>query len=677
MSKPIEDYALIGDCHTAALVARDGSIDWLCEPRFDSAACFAALLGTDEHGRWRVAPDEGAVLAPAGRRVAGQAQERHQAAPIRIVRRYLDDTLILETVFETLTGTVAVVDFMPPRTDESVSHVVRIVEGRSGRVAMKSELAIRYDYGLTTPWVTRLPDDRGVRAVAGPDQITFRASVPVEGENMQSIARFVVDKGTRATFVLAYNPSHRPEPARLDARRALQRTVAYWHGWSARSHDLGPHAKLVKRSLMVLKAMTYAPTGGIVAAPTTSLPEAIGGVRNWDYRYCWLRDSTLTLFALMESGYLEEADAWRLWLARAAAGDERKLRIMYGIAGERRLEEWTVDELPGYEGSKPVRIGNEASNQLQLDVYGQLLATSYHAHCEGLVEGIDQAWARQQKALEHLEAIWRQPDQSIWETRDGPQQFTFSKVMVWLAFDSAVRQAERFDLPGPLEHLRQVRDTIHAEVCAKAFDEKRNAFVQIYGSPWLDSSLLLMPRVGFLPIDDPRIAGTVAAIERELMVDGLLLRYSTHESKDGLPPGEGAFLACSFWLVDVMQMQGRTREAHVLFDRLIGLVNDVGLLAEEYDTRRRRLVGNFPQAFSHVSLVNSALGLHREGQLLKHAGRARNAQAGRARKGAATPSRTARLRKLPKDSSPAIAHVEAADRVAAAPVARARKARAR
>ena len=593
MSLPIEDYALIGDCQTSALVARNGSIDWFCVPRFDSAACFAALLGDDGNGRWRIAPQ----------RIDGEAE-------VVATRSYFDHTLILETTFETPTGSAKVIDFMPPR-DDGVSMIVRIVEGLSGTVAMRSETRVRFNYGSTTPWVTKLPDDtHGIRAIAGPSMITLRAPFPLEGEGLQTVGNFDVAAGRRVAFVLTHIASHLPLPAPIDAEAALKDTVDYWEHWGERKVDAGPYTGIVRRSLMVLKALTFGPTGGIVAAPTTSLPEMIGGVRNWDYRYCWLRDATLTLFALMNAGYFEEARAWRMWLERAVAGDASQLRIMYGLAGEQRLEEWTIDCLGGYEGSLPVRIGNAASNQLQLDVYGQVTAALHYARLGGLDED-DAIWPFQVKMLEYLETIWQRPDQSIWESRDGPQQFTFSKVMVWTAFDRAIKSVEKFGLDGPVERWRALRDTVHAEVCDQAFDAGRNAFVQSYGAGVLDASLLLMPLIGFLPHDDPRIVGTVAAIERDLVVDGLVLRYRTDESTDGLPPGEGVFLACSFWLVDNLRLQGRVDEATALFERLLAIANDVGLLAEEYDPVAKRQLGNFPQAFSHVSLINSALGLSR------------------------------------------------------------------
>ncbi len=558
-------------------------------PRFDSAACFAALLGDENHGRWRIAARDADAV---------------------VTREYRDHTLILETTFETAEGRAKVVDFMPPR-DDGVSHIVRIVVGLSGRVAMRTETSVRFNYGSTTPWVTRLPDDtHGIRAIAGPSMIVLRAPFELVGEAMQTVGDFVVAAGERVAFVLTHVASHLPLPAPFDGEQALKDTVAYWTKWGERPVEAGRYTDIVRRSLMVLKALTFGATGGIVAAPTTSLPELIGGVRNWDYRYCWLRDATLTLFALMNAGYYEEARSWRMWLERAVAGDASQLRIMYGLAGEQRLEEWEIDCLPGYEGSKPVRIGNAASNQLQLDVYGQVTAALHYARLGG-IDDDDTIWPFQLKLLAHLESIWHLPDQSIWESRDGPQQFTFSKIMVWAALDRAIKSVEKFGLAGPVDRWRALRDKVHDEVCKKAFDVKKNAFVQTYGSDALDASLLLIPMIGFLPHDDPRVIGTVAAIERDLVVDGLVLRYRTVEGTDGLPPGEGVFLACSFWLVDNLRLQGRDDEARALFERLLAIANDVGLLAEEYDPVAKRQLGNFPQAFSHVSLINSALGLSR------------------------------------------------------------------
>ena len=603
MPSPIEDYALIGDCQTAALVSRDGSVDWLCWPRFDSDACFAALLGADDNGRWRIAP----------RRAFGDARTD---VFLRVQRAYRDCTLVLETLFETDSGSVAIIDFMPPRPD-GASHLVRIVAGRAGRVAMRMEMALRFDYGATIPWVTQLPDGSGVRAIAGPNMAVLRAGVPMRGEGMQTVADFEIDAGATVAFVLTYVASHLDIPDAIDAHAALAGTEKFWRDWCARCTGTGEFTDVVRRSLMTLKALTYAPTGGIVAAATTSLPEKIGGVRNWDYRYCWLRDATLTLFALMNAGYYDEALAWRMWLERAVAGSPENIRIMYGVAGERRLAEWEIDWLPGYENSRPVRVGNAASQQVQLDVYGQLMGAIHYSRIGGLADD-DDIWSFQKKLLAHLEMIWEAPDYSIWEVRGDPQHFTFSKLMVWTAFDRAVKSVEQFGLDGPLAHWRALRDRIHAQICAKAYDAERNAFVQSYGAKALDASLLLMALTGFLPPSDPRVIGTVAAIETGLVVDGFVLRYRSEEADDGLPSGEGVFLACSFWLVDNLRLQGRRDEAEALFKRLLALANDVGLLSEEYDPIARRMLGNFPQAFSHVSLINSALGLARDADLRKH-----------------------------------------------------------
>ncbi len=591
MSTPIEDYAIIGDCHTAALVAKDGSIDWWCVPRFDSPACFAALLGDAENGRWRIAPSR-------------------NEGPATVERSYFDHTLILQTTFRTANGAVTVHDYMP-RRDESAAHIVRVVEGVEGTVAMRNEVAFRFNYGSTTPWVTQLDEGRGVRAIGGPDMCILRAPMRLRGEGMHTVSDFTVAAGERLVFTLSHSPSHLPPPEPIEHDAAYARNRAFWEDWADAKPDAGPYSDLVCRSLMVLKALTYAPTGGIVAAATTSLPESIGGVRNWDYRFCWLRDSTLTLRALMNAGYYDEAAAWGDWLERAIAGDVSQLRIMYGLAGERRLEEWEVDWLAGYEHSKPVRVGNAASNQLQLDVYGQVLGSIHYAREAGIRTDDDSMWPFQRKLLEHLETIWMQPDFSIWESRDGPKQFTFSKMMVWVAFDRAVCAVEEFGNDGPVERWRALRQLVHDQICEKAYDRKRNTFVQSYGSKALDASLLLIPMMGFLPPDDPRVIGTVAAIEKELLVDGFVLRYRTDGDGDGLPPGEGVFLACSFWLVESYRVQGRLDEARALFERLVALANDVGLLAEEYDPVAKRQVGNFPQAFSHVALINAALGLER------------------------------------------------------------------
>ena len=585
----IENYALIGDCTTAALVGRNGSLDWLCWPRFDSSACFAALLGTSEHGRWRIAP-----VDPAA----------------RVRRAYRGGTMVLETVFETAEGSVALIDFMPIGAVNS--SVIRLVEGRRGKVAMRLHLTLRFDYGATVPWVTQLEDKSGLTATAGPSRVVFRAPLPLQGENLATVAEFNVVRGECVPFVLTHVPSHLRVPCALDWRAALQQTEAFWRDWSARCTYSGPWRDAVQRSLLTLKAMTYAPTGGIVAAPTTSLPEQLGGQRNWDYRYCWLRDSTFTLLALMSAGYREEAQAWRDWLQRSVAGSPDQIQIVYGLSGERHLSEWQVAWLPGYQGAAPVRIGNAASNQLQLDVFGELIDAIHQARNHSLAPAAS-AWAQQQTLIEHLDDIWELPDYGIWEVRGGRRQFTYSKVMAWVALDRSIRDAERFKLEAPLDRWREIRNRMHATICQRAFDKKRNTFTQSFGSREVDASLLLMPVVGFLPPDDPRICGTVAAIERELTVDGLVRRYRTSTEIDGLPPGEGAFLPCSFWLADNYMLQNRDAEARALFERLLLLRNDVGLLAEEYDPHAHRQVGNFPQAFSHVALIGTALNLHAVG----------------------------------------------------------------
>ena len=586
MPSRIEDYALLGDCETVALVGRDGSIDWLCWPRFDSAACFAALLGGPEHGRWLLAPVD---------------------QPLRITRRYRGDTLILETDIETPGGAVTLIEFMPPRTGNS--DLVRMIVGRHGQVRMRTELVIRFDYGTSVPWVSRL-DDGALRAIAGPDMLVLRASVPVHGEDLKTVGEFSVGAGETVTFDLTHSPSHLPPPGAIDPVMALSGTETFWQAWSDQIAAAGPWTDAVKRSLIVLKALTYRPTGGIVAAPTTSLPEQLGGVRNWDYRFCWLRDSTLTLLALMEAGHEGEAKAWHDWLLRAVAGSPSQAQIMYGLAGERRLPEWEIPWLPGYEGAKPVRIGNGAAGQMQLDIYGEVMDVLFQARRRGLTYS-EVEWKLQKALVCHLETAWLQPDEGIWEVRGGRQHFTHSKVMCWVAFDRAVRSLEQFGCDGPLDRWRRLRQEIHDDICQKAFDADLNSFVQSYGSKQLDASLLLLPLVGFLPPGDPRMVGTVSAIENRLMRDGFVLRYDTAETRDGLPPGEGAFLACSFWLADNFILQGRQEEGRALFERLLRLCNDVGLLAEEYDPQAGRMVGNFPQAFSHVALVNTALNLSR------------------------------------------------------------------
>jgi GH15 family glucan-1,4-alpha-glucosidase len=590
MTQRIEDYALIGDCQAAALVGRNGSIDWLCWPRFDSPACFAALLGGPEHGYWRIAPASG----------------------YRVERRYRADTLVLETDFESAGGAVRVIDFMP--TGERDSDVVRIVQGLRGRVPLRMELALRFDYGASVPWVSRLEDGR-LRAIAGPDMAVLDSEVPTHGEGWSTVCEFELAEGERRRFVLQHAPSHLAPPPRLDADAALAETERFWRGWAGRCSASGPWSDAIRRSLITLKALTYAPTGGIVAAPTTSLPERLGGVRNWDYRYCWLRDATLTLLALMDTGFFQEAEEWRAWLVRAVAGRPEEMRIMYGIGGERRLPEIELPWLPGYEGAAPVRIGNAAAAQLQLDVYGELMDALYQGRRRSL-ELYEPAWAVQRALLEHLATVWDQPDEGIWEVRGPRRHFTYSKMMCWVAFDRAVRSIERFGYEGPLEEWKRLRARIHDDVCRRGFDAGKGAFVQSYGATELDASLLLMPITGFLPARDPRVLGTVRAIERELTEDGFVLRYRTESAADGLPPGEGCFLACSFWLADNYMMQGRLHDARRLFERLLGLRNDLGLLAEQYDPRARRQLGNFPQAFSHVALVNTAFNL---GERLKPA----------------------------------------------------------
>ena len=585
MPLPIEDYAIIGDCETAALVGRDGSIDWLCWPRFDSDACFAALLGTPEHGRWLIAPQDGTI---------------------RITRRYRPNTLILETRFESAEGTATLVDFMPGH--QAGSSIVRLIVGERGRVAMRTELVIRFGYGATVPWMMRL-DDGTRRAVAGPDMMLLRTAVPLRGEDLKTVGEFTVNAGETVPFTLAYAPSHLPPPAAENPLDQLRATEQFWLDWSAKSKVSGPWADTVNRSLITLKALTYARTGGIVAAPTTSLPEHIGGPRNWDYRFCWLRDATLTLLALMNAGYLEEAKAWREWLLRAAAGTPDQLQIMYGIAGERRLTEWEVPWLPGYHKSSPVRVGNAAHSQLQLDVYGELMDALHHARLGGLAPS-ESGWSLQRAVLKHLEEVWPKMDEGIWEVRSGARHFTFSKIMAWVAFDRAIKSAEAFKLEGPLDRWRELCREIHDDVCRHGFDPELGSFVRSYGSRSLDASLLLLPTVGFLPPQDPRVRGTVDAIERRLLVDGLVRRYDTTESEDGLSSDEGVFLACSFWLVDAYVLLGRNDDARRLFERLLTLCNDVGLLSEEHDPRTGRLLGNFPQALSHIALVNSAFNLN-------------------------------------------------------------------
>ncbi len=582
----IEDYALIGDCETAALVSRDGSIDWLCWPRFDGGACFCALLGKPQNGRWLIAPADSAV---------------------RTTRKYLDHTLILETTHTTKDGVVVVTDFMPLRGLSS--DVVRIVTGKSGQVRMRMELILRFDYGSIIPWVTRI-DDRTISAIAGPDRAILRSHVPLIGQEMKTVGEWTISEGETKPFVLSYSASHLPPPAPINAEKALKETEHFWRDWCSKARPVKKYSAPVTRSLITLKALTYRPTGGVVAAPTTSLPEQLGGTRNWDYRYCWLRDTTFTLLALMNSGYLEEAKAWREWLLRAIAGSPSQAQIMYGIAGERRLTEWEVPWLDGYEGAKPVRVGNAAANQLQLDIYGEVMDATHQGRLITL-STIEAGWELQVEMVRRLESVWQQPDEGIWEIRGGPQQFTYSKVMAWVAFDRSIKSAERFGLPGPIERWKKIRAQIHDEVCEKAYNPDVGAFVSRYGSKALDASTLFIALVGFLPPDDPRVKNTVEAIQRNLTSDGFVMRYDTGHGTDGLPPGEGAFLACSFWLVDNLCLLGRHDEATKMYERLLSLSNDVGLLAEEYDPNAKRQVGNFPQAFTHIAVINSAHNLTR------------------------------------------------------------------
>ena len=587
MTLRIEDYALIGDCKTAALVGRDGSIDWLCWPRFDSAACFAALLGTAENGRWLIAP---------------------KRPILNVSRRYRPGTLVLETQFQTESGSAAIVDFMPPGDG---AGLVRIVIGVSGRVEFRTDFVVRFNYGATVPWVSRL--DRGtIDAIAGPERLVLRTSVALYGEDLKTVGEFTVDAGESVPFVLSYGPSFQSPPPATDAFDALELTEAFWRQWSDRCPEVGPWTEAVKRSLITLKALTYAPTGGIVAAVTTSLPEQLGGVRNWDYRYCWLRDATFTLLALMHLGYYEEAQAFRDWLIRAVAGSPEQVQIVYGIGGERWLPEMIIPWLAGYENSAPVRIGNAAYGQLQIDVFGEVIDAMAQAR-KGGMELAERGRALRPIVLEYLSTAWREPDEGIWEVRGGRQHFVHSKVMAWVAFDRAANGAAAEGAHESAQRWRKIADEIHADVCERGFDRELNAFVQAYGSKRLDASLLLIPLVGFLPVTDRRVQGTLRAIEDRLLIDGeFVLRYETENPSDGFPPGEGAFLACSFWLVDNYVLGGRYAEARKLFDRLTSRCNDVGLLAEELDPLTGRMLGNFPQAYSHVGLINSALGLSRE-----------------------------------------------------------------
>ena len=584
MPSRIEDYALIGNRETVALVARDGSIDWMGMTRFDSPACFAALLGTPEHGRWLLASRD---------------------PPTRVTRRYRGDTLILETEFETADGAVCIIDFMARR--DGASDLVRIVRGLRGTVAMRTELVVRYDHGAVLPWVAR-QDDGCLHFTAGPDRLVLDTKVALRGENMRSVGEFSVAAGEELAFALTWSPSFRASPPPFDTKAALKQVEGLWLDWEASMQLPTEVSDAVRRSLITLKALAHWETGGIVAAATTSLPEKIGGARNWDYRYCWLRDATFTLYALLAVGFIEEASAWRDWLVRAVAGSPADIQIMYGVAGERRLDEYELPALPGYEGSTPVRIGNAAAGQIQLDVYGEVMDALYVARCAGLAAN-EASWALECALIAHLETIWDQPDDGIWEVRGGRRHFTHSKVMAWVAFDRAVRSASEFGLEAPVAHWCEVRDAIHAEVCARGFDSNQNSFVQSYGVGALDASLLLIPIVGFLPPQDERVRGTLAAIEKKLLHNGLVLRYDTGASTDGLPPGEGAFLACSFWLADNYVLQDRRAEAQALFEQLLSYRNDVGLLAEEYDPVAKRQLGNFPQAFSHLALINTARSL--------------------------------------------------------------------
>jgi GH15 family glucan-1,4-alpha-glucosidase len=585
MALHIEDYGLIGDTQTAALVGRDGSIDWLCLPHFDSGACFAALLGDRRNGRWLIAP---------------------VAAATSVTRRYLPHTLILETTFETAGGMVRLLDFMPPRRGEP--DLIRIVEGVRGDVAMEMELVIRFDYGASVPWMRNL--DGHLSAIGGPDALSIYTPVETHGKDLTTRAEFTVRPGDRIPFLIMWHASHVTSPDPVDPLAAFEDTKAWWEEWCARCTYDGPWRESVTRSLITLKALTFAPTGGIVAAPTTSLPEHIGGIRNWDYRYCWLRDATYTLYALMIGGYVDEAAAWRNWLLRAAAGDPSQLQIMYGMRGERRLPELELPWLPGYEGSRPVRVGNKAIDQLQLDVYGEVMDALHLARRSSL-EPDEDMWALQRALTNHLETIWTEPDEGIWEVRGPRRHFTHSKVMAWVAFDRGIKAVDRFGFDAPAERWRAARDAIHAEVCDRGFDPRRNTFTQYYGSEDLDASLLMIPLVGFLPGTDPRVKGTVAAIERELTWNGFVRRYKPKEQVDGLPGGEGVFVACTFWLADNYTLQGRYDDATRLFERLLALCNDLGLLSEEYDPENKRHLGNFPQAFSHVMLINTARNLAR------------------------------------------------------------------
>jgi len=583
LSQRIEDYALIGDCETAALVGRNGSIDWLCWPAFDSDACFAAILGTNKNGRWLIAPSEDVT---------------------RTSRRYLGDTLILETRFETKSGTIALIDFMPPRG--KASDIVRLVRGLDGTVKMRMELVIRFGFGADIPWVRRI--DHSLMAIAGQDMTVLRTPVETRGEDLTTVSDFEVKAGETVPFVLTYGPSHLDPPKPIDPEIALGDTEQFWKDWCGHCTRDGDYRDLIMRSLITLKALTFGPTGGIVAAPTTSLPEKLGGSRNWDYRFCWLRDATFTLLALMNSGYTEEASAWHNWLLRAAAGSPANMQIMYGIWGQRRLLEWEAGWLDGYEGAKPVRVGNAAHAQLQLDVYGELI-DAFHQSRMAKLKLDEETWALECAVLNHLAEVWDRPDHGIWERRGEPRHYVFSKVMTWVAFDRGIKSAETFGFKAPLLHWRTLREAIHRDVCNRGFDAEENAFVESYGTKLLDASVLLLPAVGFLPADDPRIRGTIAAVETRLMRDGFVLRHDPRELPADQPPLEGAFLACTLWLADAHVLSGDLDKAQGLLDRVAGIANDVGLLAEEYDSVARRQTGNFPQALTHIALINTAQNL--------------------------------------------------------------------
>jgi len=589
LSSAIEDYGLIGDCETAALVGRDGSIDWLCWPAFDSDACFAALLGSERNGRWLIAPAEAVKTSS---------------------RRYWDNTLILETRFTTANGTVALIDFMPPRGN--ASDVVRLVRGVAGRVRLRMQLVIRFGFGSDVPWVKRT-EDGALLAICGQDMTVLRTPVETRGEDLTTVADFEVGEGETIPFVLTYGPSHLPLPEPINPATALRETEDFWTEWCSHCTYRGDNSELVMRSLITLKALTYAPTGGIVAAPTTSLPEKLGGARNWDYRFCWLRDATFTLLALMNSGYTEEASAWHNWLLRAVAGAPANMQIMYGIMGQRRLLEWEAGWLPGYEGALPVRVGNAAHAQLQLDVYGELM-DAFHQSRVAELKLDDGSWDLECAVLDHLADVWDQPDHGIWERRGDGRHYVSSKVMTWVAFDRAIKSAEKFGFKAPIERWRALREQICLDVCDKGFDAGQNAFVESYGSQWLDASILLLPAVGFLPASDPRVRGTIAAIEQHMMRDGFVLRHDPREVTDEQQPIEGAFLACTLWLADAHVLAGETGKAQALFDRVVAIANDLGLLAEEFDSGAGRQTGNFPQALTHIALINTAHNLSGAGK---------------------------------------------------------------